>query len=296
MKALTKFLVVWILISIPLLVAGWFIGGILGLEVHLLILVSVIMTFLFMFIYLSSDKVLLHRYHARSLEVDSDGILKIARELSVSFDIPMPKVYTSDVPMPNLMVVGRSEKSASIVMTGKIDELLEKDELQAAFAYEMSRMKNGDTLSNTVVAMVCGSITALATIAMWASIFTGFGQEDDPGPMLVKFFVMGLVAPPVALIIQLTSKESSVFKADVLAFSMLSDPRKLISAIEKLHTELISNEYHANPSYVHLFMVSPLRVNFKKLIGLDLPTYNLLFRTHPSVQKRVRRLKYSGGK
>ncbi|MDY6960157.1 MAG: hypothetical protein SVK08_13480, partial [Halobacteriota archaeon] len=112
MKALTKFLVVWILISIPLLVTGWFIGGILGLEVHLPILVSVIMAFLFIFIYLNSDKVLLHRYHARSLEGDVDGILKIARELSESLDIPMPKVYTSDVPMPNLMVVGRSDERA----------------------------------------------------------------------------------------------------------------------------------------------------------------------------------------
>ena len=296
MKTRTRLLVTWALISLPLVIAGWFIGGIFGLEIYISLLILLIMVALFVFIYRSSDNVLLHRHHAISLEGDVDGLLEMVSELSKSMNIPRPKVYTSDLPMPNLMVVGRTAERASIVMTGPIRELLDKEELRAAFAYEMSCIKNDDTLVSSIVAMVCGSLTALATVAMWASIFTGFGQEDDPGPMLVRFFVMSLVAPPVAIIIQLTIKESRVLKADEGAIRILRGSRKLSSALDKLQAELMSGKYYMNPSYAHLFIVNPLRDNFLRLMGLDLPTYNLLFGTHPLINKRVRRLKYSSGK
>jgi len=296
MKALTRLQVTWTLISIPPVIAGWFIGGIFGLEVYILLLILLIMIAIYIFIYRSSDNVLLHRHHAKSLEGDIDDLLDMVSELSESINIPKPKVYTSDLPMPNLMVVGRTAERTSIVMTGKIWELLDKEELRAAFAYEMSRIKNDDILISSIVAMVCGSLTALATVAMWALIFIGFGQENDPGPILVRFFVMSLVAPPVALIIQLTSKESRVLEADEEAIQMIRDPQKLSSALRKLQTiqtKLRSKDYYVNPSYVHLFIVNPPQENFFRLIGLDLPTYNLLFRTHPRIDKRVRRLKYA---
>ncbi|MDY6930940.1 MAG: M48 family metalloprotease [Halobacteriota archaeon] len=296
MKPLARLQMAWTLITIILVIIGMYLGDILGLEGYIIpLLLITVMIALYGVIYSSSDKIILHRFHSKPIEDKNSEISKTVRELSKALDIPTPKVYTSDLSMPNLLVVGKRAEHASIVMTGPIQELLGKEELRAAFAYGMSHIKNEDTLISTIVAMVCGSITALATIAMWASIFIGFGQEDDPGPMLVKFFVMSIVAPPVALIIQLTSEESRILKADERAAQILSDPQRLSSALKKLQAELMSSNYHVNPSYVHLFIVSPLKDNFSRLIGLDLPTYNLLFRTHPRIEKRVRRLKFAGG-
>jgi heat shock protein HtpX len=193
--------------------------------------------------------------------------------------------------MPNAFATGRSVRHTSIVVTNALLDLLDNDELEAVIAHELAHVKNGDTALGSIVAVMAGTLAALATCAFWCSIFTGFGQEDDPAPNLIKFFVTSLVAPVAALIIQLMVSQSREYRADAQSVRMVEKPHTLISAVEKLDLKLTSDTFAVNPSHVHLFFMNPLHGDEITVMDFRLPTYHLLFRTHPPTQSRLSALR-----
>ncbi|MDY6964345.1 MAG: M48 family metalloprotease [Halobacteriota archaeon] len=290
MSGLARFLITWTLITILMIVAGWFVGDMIGIRIYIPIVALVLMASLFIPIYLLSDMILLRRYHPQEVQHDEFNILKIVGELSEKLDIPTPRIFVTVSPMPNIFTVVRNPEHTSIVLTGSLLRLLDEEELMAVMAHEICHIKDGKTKTSSIVAMISGTLIALATTAMWASIFMGFGQEDDPAPNIIRFFVTSLVAPPAALLIQLTSSKSREYIADEKSAYLHGKPQKLKSALEKIEEDLATHTYEVNPAHVHLFILDPLRKNRFHLMGFDLPTYNLLFRTHPPVGVRLRRL------
>ena len=290
----------WILLALPIAVVGWVIGRMVvrGIPALFIIVISVfvlLVLLLAVFFYFFSAKLLLRWYHAKEeRDVDADSPLyEIVHRLATKAGIPAPKVFIVESEMPNAFAIGRNAKHGAIVVTTALTELLDKEEIEAVLAHELMHVKNGDTLTGTGVAVLAGMLMALATFAFWGSIFTGFGQEDDPAPNLINFFVTSLVAPIAAVIIQLTLSQSREYAADEQSVSMYGKPYKLISALEKLEIKLKSDTFKVNPSHVHIFIMSPLHVHEDvfTLLDIHLPTYNLLFNTHPATHDRVERLK-----
>jgi heat shock protein HtpX len=292
-----KLLLLWMLSALPIVIAGGVIGRMFALRIHWLIIITgvvfAVVLVLALYFYFFSDKILLRWYHAKEVRDENSPLYEIARTLAINADIPAPRIFIADSAMPNAFAVGRNAKHASIVVTNALVELLDKEEIEAVLAHELMHVKNGDTLIGTEVAVLSGILTALATFALWGSIFTGFGQEDDPAPNIIKFFVTSLVAPIAAVIIQLALSHSREYVADEQSVSMHGNPPKLVSALEKLEKKLKSDTFKVNPSHVHMFIMSPLHVHEDvfTLLDIHLPTYNSLFNTHPATHERVERLK-----
>jgi heat shock protein HtpX len=289
-----KLMLLWMLLALPVVIAGGAVGKMLTLRIPELIILSIcVFVFLFVLvlcIYLFSARLLLRWYHAKEVSAALSEIVSI---LATKVDIPAPEVFIVESAMPNAFATGRNAEHASIVVTDGLVELLDEDELEAVLAHELAHVKNGDTLLGTVVAVLSGLLTAFATFAFWCSIFTGFGQEDDPAPNLIRFFVVSLVAPIAAVIIQLAFSPSREYEADEQSVRMYGEgePHKLISALEKIEQKLKSDTFNVNPSHVHMFIMNPLGDDLFTLLDVHLPTYNSLFNTHPATHERVERLK-----
>jgi heat shock protein HtpX len=287
-----KLLLLWMLFALPMVIVGGAIGKMLGLSILGLIMLTVTVSVLLLVsvicIYLFSDKILRRWYHAKEVSLP---LTEIVSALAIKADIPVPKVFIVESAMPNAFAIGRNAQHASIIVTKALVELLDKEELEAVLAHELAHVKTSDTLLGTVVAVLSGILTALATCAFWCSIYLGFGQEDDPAPNLIRFFVTALVAPIAAVIIQLALSPTREYVADELSVRMHGKPNKLISALEKLEHLLKSDTFNVNPSHVHMFIMNPLHDDLFTLLDIDLPTYNSLFNTHPATHKRVERLK-----
>ena len=293
-----KLLLLWMLSAPPTVIAGWVIGKMLALIIQGLIIITlsvfVVLLVLALYFYFFSAKILLRWYHAKDVRDKNLPLLyEIVHRLATKADIPAPRIFIVDSGMPNAFAVGRDAEHASIVVTNALIELLDEGEIEAVLAHELTHVKNGDTLIGTEVAVLSGILTALATFAFWGSIFTGFGQEDDQAPNIIKFFVASLVAPIAAVIIQLALSPSREYVADEQSVHMYGNTPKLISALEKLEKRLKSDTFKVNPSHVHMFIMSPLHVHEDvfTLLDIHLPTYNLLFNTHPATHERVERLK-----
>ena len=290
-----KLLLLWMLFALPIVIVGGAVGKMLALSIFGLIMLAVTVFVLLLVsvicIYLFSDNILRRWYHAKEV---SSSLTEIVSDIAIKANMPVPKVFIVKSEMPNAFATGRNAEHASIIVTKALVELLDKEELEAVLAHELAHVKTGDTLLGTVVAVLFGILTALATCAFWCSIFLGFGQEDDPAPNLIRFFVSALVAPIAAVIIQLALSPSREYEADEQSVRMHGKPNELISALEKLEQRLKSDTFNVNPSHVHMFIMSPLHDDLFTLLDIHLPTYNLMFYTHPATNERLERLKGGG--
>ena len=139
-----------------------------------------------------------------------------------------------DSAMPNAFVAGRSKRHASAVLTTGLIDLLEDEEMEAVLAYEFTHIKNSSIGIVTFSGVLAGMLIALVNFAFWGAILTGFGQEDNPTPQPLKFFVTALVAPIAATIIQLTTRHHhQEYQTDEQSVLLHGKPDKLACALRK---------------------------------------------------------------
>ena len=281
----------WILLILSLSMTDW--AAMLERVLPLLTLINLVLLFLVLplavFFRLFSAKILLRRYHAKEIRDKKSDIYETVYRLATKLGSPVPKVFITDSAMPNAFTVGRSAKHAAIVMTTALIELLDREEQEAVLAHELMHVKS--TPPGTAAAALAGLFTAIVPFAFWGSIFTGFGQEDDPAPNLIKFFATSLVAPVAATIILLTYSPSREYEADVQSVLLHGKPDKLVSALRKIEAILNLHSFAVNPAHVHLYIMNPLHNGEVTIMDIRLPTYLFLFRTHPATDDRIAHLK-----
>jgi heat shock protein HtpX len=225
----------------------------------------------FIIIYSLADKIMLRWYRAHKIE---DAKLNaILRTLAMKVDIPVPRLYSMELSMPNIFSVGKGQGNASIVITTSALDLLDKKELECIIAHEMYHIKN-DLSNRTISAAFAGILTSMATVAFWGSLFLGFGQESDPAPKLIRSFAMSLLAPPAALLVALAVPRSVEFKADKLSAELCRKPERLARALVRMDEHRMID---VSPSHAHFFIVNPLQND----------TFNSLFDFHPPTGERI---------
>lgn len=231
--------------------------------------------------YFFSHKIVLWMYKAKEAkEKDYSKLYKLVREVTSLAKIPMPKVYVIPSPSPNAFASGRNPNNAVVAVTEGIMTLLTEDELKGVIAHEIAHVKNRDILIQTIAATIAGVISYLATMAQWAAIF-GIGGDDDDSNFL-SLILIAILAPLIALILQLAISRSREFLADETGAKTIHDSKSLASALEKLEKGIGKEPMKfGNNSTSSLFIANPF--NAKGITSW--------FSTHPPLELRIKRLK-----
>ncbi len=264
-------------LTVLLVVCGQAIGGPRGA------MIALAFALVFNFgAYWFSDKIVLGMYRAREVTPqEAPRLHQMVKELSIGANIPTPKVYFIPTDAPNAFATGRSPRHAAVAVTEGIMRVLDYDELKGVLAHELAHVKHRDTLLATIAASVAGAITMLAHMGRWALIFGGGrGGRGRDGGSALTMLLMIILAPLAALVIQMAISRSREYAADRRGARFVGSGRPLASALEKLDAYSRRIRFNASPSTASLFIVNPLR-------GRGLLE---LFSTHPSTEKRVRRL------
>jgi heat shock protein HtpX len=275
-----KTLVLLVTLTLILVWAGAAMGGKQGMTIAFIFALG--MNF---FAYWFSDKIVLKMYKAKEVtEAEAPDIYSIVRMLSQKAEIPMPKVYIIDQEQPNAFATGRNPKHAAVAVTTGIMRILSREELQGVIGHELAHVKHRDILVSTIAATIAGAISFLAQMAQWAMIFGGHRGDDDEGGSPVAAFVMMIVGPIAAMIIQMAISRSREYGADKGGAEIAGNPRYLAGALRKLHMASQKIHMDANPSTAHMFIVNPLSGG-----GIL-----KLFSTHPPIEERIARLESMG--
>jgi len=263
-------------LTLVLVWAGGALGGKQGMTIALIFALGI--NFIS---YWFSDKIVLKMYGAKQVtEAEAPDLYSIVRSLVQKAGMPMPKVYIMDQEQPNAFATGRNPQHAAVAVTAGIMRILTREELQGVIGHELSHIKNRDILISTITATIAGAISYLAQMAQWAMIFGGHRGDDDEGGSPIAAFVMMIVGPLAAMIIQMAISRSREYAADSGGAEIAGNPRYLSGALRKLHMASQKIPMHANPATSHMFIVNPLTGG-----GIL-----KLFSTHPPIEERIARL------
>lgn len=234
------------------------------------------------FAYWFSDRMVLAMQRATPLDNAAyPQIVRMVQDLSAKDNLPMPRLFFVDTPVPNAFATGRSPAKAVVAVTRGITELLSDAELKAVLAHELGHVKNRDILVSSIAATVAGAISMLAQLALWGG---GVGRGDNDAPNPIAALAMLILAPLAATLIQLAISRSREYLADDHSVEALGTGRDLANALEKLESFKDRHRIAGDAlqqSSQHLMFINML--NASMLAGL--------FSTHPSTADRIARLR-----
>lgn len=263
------------------LVVGFLIGGEGGMLIALVIALAGNA-----FAYWNSDSVVLRMYNAQEVShQDAPGLYEMVQNLATRADLPMPKLYVIDEDQPNAFATGRDPDHSAVAATTGLLNRLSQEEVAGVMAHELAHIKNRDTLTMTITATLAGAIGMLSQIASFQMMFGG--NRNNPLGIIGVLLAM-IIAPLAATMVQMAISRAREYKADELGAQICGEPLWLANALQGLSRDAarIDNRHaEQNPATAHMFIVNPLHAH----------AVDGLFRTHPPMEERIRRLHAMAG-
>jgi heat shock protein HtpX len=272
---------------------SWLLGGLgwVGLVIGLVVAAVGAVT-----AWYSSDKIALRMARARPVDpdesIEAQRLHNLVEGLCIAAGLPMPKLYIVDDPAPNAFATGRNPEHAAIAVTTGLLQRMNRVELEGVLAHELGHVKNYDTLTATVAAVLVGGIVIAADIGSRALFFGGMRRRDNGNgnALALPFLLIGILglilAPVAARLLQLALSRQRETLADFTAVSFTRYPPGLISALEKLKEDSTVVQARSRAT-AHLWIESPIDVD---------PSHtstklNRLFLTHPPLEERIAALR-----
>jgi heat shock protein HtpX len=206
----------------------------------------------------------------------------IVEDLARRDGVPVPKIYISPAEQPNAFATGRNPHHAAVAVTQGILKVLDKDELRAVLAHEMSHVKNRDILIGSVAAAAAMAIMFASRLAIFGALFGGGGNSRD-GENAFTVLAMVILAPIAAMMIQLALSRSREFQADASGAHLINDGEPLARALQKIEAYVKQVPLNVPPAQATAYIINPLTGRRATFAGL--------FSTHPPTEDRIRRLR-----
>jgi heat shock protein HtpX len=215
-------------------------------------------------------------------------LYNILENLCISRGLATPKLYIIDSDVMNAYASGIDNKSYAITVTSGLLATLNKDELEAVLAHELTHIIDRDTRLLIITIVFVGMISFLAQL-LWRSIrfvaFTRDRSRKGGGAIILVLIaaVVMFIGYLLALILRFAISRRRELLADAGSVALTKNPDALITALLKISKNA---ELPHVPSEVRqMFFENP--PSFFDLGGL--------FATHPTIEKRVQILQQLGG-
>ena len=284
----------WFLITIFLVListVGWVFSRIYG-NPGILVFAVAFSTITSVASYWFSDKVVIATTGAKFLLKEAAPDLhNIVENLAITAGLPKPRIYIIDSIQPNAFATGRNPEKAIVAVTSGILNIMDRTELEGVLAHEMSHIGNRDMLVSTVVVVLVGVIQLLSDIFLRSMRWGRMSGDNDRGGGQIQliFLVLGIalaiLAPFIAIIIQLAVSRKREYLADASGVLLTRYPEGLANALEKLAADNTPMR-QASHATAHLWLDDPYQGK-KKTVHW----FAKLFIPHPPIEDRIKILR-----
>lgn len=256
--------------------------------------VSILVTFSFY------DRIILMGtdYHEITLEtartVQEKQLYNVVEEMKVAAGLQyMPRVFIIEADYMNAFASGYSERSAMVAITRGLMDKLDRQEMQAVMAHELSHIRHHDIKLTLSVAVLSNILLIVIDILFYSVVFNNRQQKGDNRIFMV-IIILRYVLPVITILLALFLSRTREYMADAGCVELMRDNEPMARALLKisqdheLHAEHYEKEYGETPheevrQASYLFDPSSLDP-VKNITGA--------FSTHPSVEQRLEALGY----
>lgn len=207
---------------------------------------------------------------------DGWGIFSQVTELAQRLRVPRPRIMCLDLPSPQVMTLGSSNRRATIVITqGFLQDLTPADQ-SALLTYAMVCINSNQVLVFGVVSSLVAFFEGLfSSIDRFIRFLIGTPKTHWSGHLSQKIFTPALFA-----VVRFLLNERQYYLIDAKAAELLKDPRDLGTAFQKLESLAHTVPLGFNLALAHFFAVNPLT-------GRNL---HWLVKIQPRTEKRIEKL------
>lgn len=226
--------------------------------------------------YFYSDKLVLMSMGAKVVsESEAPQLHETITRLCAIADIPKPRIAVVNNSVPNAFATGRSPKHAVVAVTTGIQQQLNKQELEAVLAHELSHIKNRDMMVMTIASF----LSTIAFFLVRYLLFFGGGRDRDSGGIMAAWVASLLVWIMSFILIRALSRYRE-FAADRGSAIITSNPSHLASALMKISGVMsrIPSDDLRKVEGMNAFFIIP---------AISGSSIMRLFSTHPPVEKRI---------
>ncbi len=272
--------------SLFVVAVGWGVSYYTGSYLFLwfALLISIFSSF---YSYFYSDKLVLKMSNAEKIDKkDYPEYVRIVENLTMAEGMPMPELYILHESQPNAFATGRNPENSVIAVTEGLLRVMDRTELEAVLAHELSHIKNRDILLQTVVVVLAATVAFLSRIFVRSTIFGRRNNNKGGVITLVIALLAAILAPLVATIIKLAVSRKREYLADSSAALMTRHPEALADALQKIKDYPKSMQV-ASDATAHLYIINPFREDG----DAGQKWIHKLFSTHPPLEDRISKIR-----
>ena len=230
---------------------------------------------------------------ARNLQ--EKQLYNVVEEMKVAAGLQfMPKVYIIEANYMNAFASGYSEKSAMVAITRGLMEKLDRAELQAVMAHELSHIRHHDIKLTLMVAVLSNILLIVIDVLFYTLIFRR-DRRDNNNALLSVIMVLRYVLPIITVILAMFLSRTREFMADAGSVELMRDNEPMARALLKIsqdhqsHAEEYAEQY-GQTAHEQVRQASYL---FDPSDIDPVKSLSSAFSTHPSVDKRLQALGFN---
>lgn len=256
--------------------------------------------------YTFSDQLMLlgTEYHqitpetARTLQ--EKQLYNIIEELKIAASMQyMPKVYLIDADYMNAFASGYSEKSAMVAITRGLISKLDRDEITAVMAHELSHIRHLD-IKLTLTASLLSNLTIMVLDIFFYSSYRGNRSNSESksrNNLAAIIFILRFLLPIINVILILYLSRTRELMADAGCVELTRANEPLARALIKIsgdHTEHKTEYSAAYQNTPHENVRREAYIYDPSESGMaNFTSINDFFSTHPSLETRLQALGYT---
>jgi Zn-dependent protease with chaperone function len=222
-----------------------------------------------------------------STKLEERRLLNVVEEMAIASGVPVPEVYVLDrEPGINAFAAGNTTSDAVIGVTYGTLQLLQRDELQGVVAHEFSHILNGDSRINLRAIGLLHGIFLLALVGRFLTRGSMYNRKKGGGGVALVglgLLAIGSIGVFFGRMIQSSISRQRELLADASAVQFTRDTDGLVGALKKIGGA-------APRSYLNTPKADEASHIFFSDAILRLRLFAGLFRTHPPLGERIRKL------
>lgn len=224
---------------------------------------------------------------ARKVERRTEpGLYNLLENLAISRGLRTPTLRIIESDSLNAYATGLHEGQYSVTVTRGLLNTLDRDEVEAVLAHELTHVINKDVRTMVIASIFAGIISVIAELVFRGLLYSRGGRRDNKNamPLILIGLAFAVIGFVLAFVIRMMLSRTREFVADAGAVELTKNPDAMISALRKIE----GRSSIRGPDEVQQLFLD----NQPDGVGLE-----GLFASHPPIQKRIDALvKFGGGR